>query len=176
MDASSATAGGPFGLSAESRAISCGDAHTDGTEACDDGNTKSGDGCSAGCTLEPKETEPNNTSAQANAWAEPWVGTIASAGDVDVVKVVVTKAGSTLSASVHDLGDGGCELDLLDSWLELWGTDGDTVLGADDDDGDGKCSALGKAGLAPGTYYLAVSAAPGAVPATFAYKLSVTLN
>lgn len=176
VDAASASGGGPFGLSAQSRAIACGDAHTDGTEACDDGNTKSGDGCSASCTVESKETEPNNTAAQANTWAQPWVATIGSASDIDIVKVTVTKAGTTLSAAVGDLGDGACDLDKIDSWLELWGTDGDTVLAADDNDGDGKCSSLSKTGLAPGTYYLVVSAAPGASPATFAYKLGVNLN
>ena len=31
----------------------CGDGIVDGTEQCDDGNTTSGDGCSATCTLEP---------------------------------------------------------------------------------------------------------------------------
>ena len=31
----------------------CGDGHLDAGEACDDGNSRSGDGCSANCTVEP---------------------------------------------------------------------------------------------------------------------------
>lgn len=34
-------------------APTCGDAHLDASEACDDGNRLSGDGCSEGCTVEP---------------------------------------------------------------------------------------------------------------------------
>ncbi len=166
---------GPFGLSVQSRPIACGDSHKDGTEACDDGNTKSGDGCSSSCTVEIGETEPNGTAAQANAWKDPFVATIASGGDVDVIKVTVTKAGGTISASVQDLGDGACVLNQLDSHLALWDA-GESILVADDNSGEGNCSALSKSGLAAGTYYLVVKAAPGANPATFAYKLIVTLT
>lgn len=166
---------GPFGLSVQSRPIVCGDKHTDGTEACDDGNTTSGDGCSSTCAIELKETEPNDTAAQANTWASPFVAAIGSAGDVDVVKVTVP-AGGTLSAVVTDFGDNACEQDKIDSYMELWAPDTVTVLGADDDSGEGKCSAISKTNLAGGTYYVVVSAAPGANPATFSYKLSVSLN
>ena len=118
---------------------------------------------------------PNGTAAQANAWKDPFVATIASGGDVDVIKVTVTKAGGTISASVQDLGDGACVLNQLDSHLALWDA-GESILVADDNSGEGNCSALSKSGLAAGTYYLVVKAAPGANPATFAYKLIVTLT
>jgi cysteine-rich repeat protein len=176
VDGAGATDVGAFGLSVQSRPIVCGDGHTDGTEACDDTNTVSGDGCSSTCTIELKEIEPNDTVAQANTWASPFTATIGSASDVDVVKVTVTKAGGTISASVVDFGDNACELSKIDSYLELLGTDGNTVLSADDNSGDGLCSSLSKTGLAVGTYYLIVSAAPGANPASFAYKLNVTLS
>jgi len=39
-------------LSAICTVVSCGDGVVGGTEACDDGNTTSGDGCSAVCTIE----------------------------------------------------------------------------------------------------------------------------
>ncbi len=167
-------ASGAFGLTAESRPIDCGDGHRDGTEACDDGNKSSGDGCSASCTVEAKGSEPNDTAAQANTWASPWVASIGTASDQDVVKVVLTKTGS-ISASVQDFGDQACELDMVDSYIELWASD-DTLLAIDNDSGEGKCSSVSKSGLAAGTYYVMVKAAPGANPATFAYKLSVTLN
>ncbi|MBI3205990.1 MAG: DVUA0089 family protein [Myxococcales bacterium] len=175
VDAASASSGGPFGLSAQSRAIACGDTHVDGTEACDDGNTKSGDGCSASCTVEAKETEPNNTSAQANTWETPFVASIGPAGDIDVVKVTITKANTTLSATISDLGGGLCDLEKVDSYLALWDST-ESILAADDNSGDGLCSSLSKTGLAAGTYYLAVKAGPGASSATFAYKLNVFLN
>jgi cysteine-rich repeat protein len=39
----------------------CGDGHVDGTEQCDDGNTVSGDGCSATCTIETTACCGNGT-------------------------------------------------------------------------------------------------------------------
>ena len=172
VDANSASTGGPFGLSAQSYAIACGDKHIDGSETCDDGNTKAGDGCSANCTLEVKEVEPNDTSAQANAWASPFVGIVSSASDQDAVKVVLSKTG-VISASVRDMGDNACDLGKLDSYIELVDKDGATLLAANDNWGDGKCSSVSKAGLPAGTYYVVVSAASGA---PFPYRLEVTLN
>jgi len=40
----------------------CGDGNKEGTEACDDSNSVDGDGCSAGCTLEPDCTAGTCTS------------------------------------------------------------------------------------------------------------------
>jgi fibro-slime domain-containing protein len=42
----------------------CGDGHKEGTEQCDDGNTRPFDGCSATCTNEPKCGYPNNDTSQ----------------------------------------------------------------------------------------------------------------
>jgi cysteine-rich repeat protein len=40
---------GTFGLTLDSRPLLCGDGTRDGSEACDDGNIVSGDGCTPGC-------------------------------------------------------------------------------------------------------------------------------
>ncbi|MGZ3419852.1 MAG: DUF4215 domain-containing protein [Polyangiales bacterium] len=49
---STETAPGRFTLDASIGPTTCGDALAGGTEECDDGNTKSGDGCDATCKLE----------------------------------------------------------------------------------------------------------------------------
>lgn len=167
---------GPFGLSAESRPIECGDHHTDGTEKCDDGNKQSGDGCSATCTIEYSETEPNDATAQADTWSPTFAASISSASDVDVIKVNVPTSGATLSAAVSDFGDNACELNQIDSYMELFAPDGISSLAADDNSGEGLCSGFAVNNLAAGTYYLVVKAAPGANPATFSYKISVTIS
>ena len=43
---------GTFGLTLDSRPLFCGDGRRDGSEACDDGNVVSGDGCTPTCTGE----------------------------------------------------------------------------------------------------------------------------
>jgi fibro-slime domain-containing protein len=42
----------------------CGDGHKEGTEQCDDGNTRPFDGCSPTCSNEPRCGYPNNDTAQ----------------------------------------------------------------------------------------------------------------
>lgn len=169
-------AAGPVVLQAASRPIKCGDGHTDGTEECDDGNTKSGDGCSATCTLEATETEPNDTAAQANALTSPWLARVNPMGDVDVVSFKVTAGLTKATLETSDVGDGACSLGLLDSYLEVLGTDGATVLAFDDDGGDGLCSRALAKGLQPGTYYARVTASPDGNTPTFAYSLTLSLD
>jgi cysteine-rich repeat protein len=53
--------------------VTCGDGLTEGTEECDDGNTTSGDGCSATCTDEP--------SACGNGILEPFGGEVCDDAD-----------------------------------------------------------------------------------------------
>lgn len=163
---------GAFSLSVESRAVTCGDAKTDGTEECDDGNTNSNDGCSSSCKLEADEVEPNGTVAQASAYKAGFHGQISPAGDVDWVKLTATKT-QPLTISMYDLGDGACAQFLQDSYLELYQSNGTTLIAQDDDGGAGGCAKLVTTSLGPGVYYLKVTAAPGASPATFPYMLDV---
>ncbi len=176
VDGVNASDTGPFVLTAESRTISCGDAHRDGNEECDDGNTTPGDGCSASCTIESDETEPNGTTGTANTLVQPFHASISPSGDIDVVKVVVPSAPSSIIVDTFDYGDGACFQQLLDSFVEIIGTDGTTVLASDDDSGAGLCAHAAVSGLAAGTYYVRVQASSaGSIP-TFPYLLNVVVD
>jgi cysteine-rich repeat protein len=175
VDGTQAATSGTYGLSLQSRTVVCGDTHRDDPEVCDDGNTDAGDGCSPTCTVEATESEPNETTGQANPFDALFFGLISGASDVDVMQIDVSDANSTVTAAILDLGDGSCENDEVDSFLELRAGDGSLVL-SDDDSGEGKCSNVSAPGLGAGTYYAVVKAAPGANPATFAYKLFVDVQ
>ncbi|MEP7125869.1 MAG: DVUA0089 family protein [Byssovorax sp.] len=165
---------GSYSLTVKSRAVTCGDGFTDAPEQCDDGATMSGDGCSAQCTIESSETEPNGMTAQANTYIPPWFGAISPAGDVDTIKInIPTK--STLTATIGDF-DGGCQSGALDSYLVVLDQNGTTMLATDDDGGVGSCSSTQVPNLAPGAYYVRVSASPKALDPTFAYKLALALT
>lgn len=110
------------------------------------------------------EMEPNNTSSTAVSLMGDGggvSGTIATSGDLDWYRVVVPAGGSVL-AQTSD-GMGGCATDTL---LGLY-TDTGVLLGEDDDDGSGDCSAIDPVrdgfarNLAAGTYYVRVSGAAG---------------
>ena len=152
----------------------CGDMAVTPGEQCDDGDVLAGDGCSPTCQFEPTETEPNDVSAQADGYVGPWLATIAPAGDVDMVAVTVPGPNSTIAASTSDYGTGACLANDLDSYLEILGTDGATVLQFDDNAGVGYCSAATATGLSAGTYFVRTRAAPLVPGATFFYELVVT--
>jgi cysteine-rich repeat protein len=175
VDGTEAATSGTFGLSVQSRSVVCGDTHRDDPEVCDDGNTDAGDGCSPTCTLEATESEPNETTGQANPFQALFFGFISGASDVDVMQIDVPQPGSSIGMATLDLGDGSCDNDELDSLIELRAGDG-SLISSDDDGGEGKCSNLSETGLAAGTYYAVVKAAPGANPASFAYKLFVDVQ
>jgi cysteine-rich repeat protein len=167
---------GPYRVSVQTRSSVCGDTLIDPGETCDDGNATAGDGCSSSCTLEITEVEDNGSVAKANAYKDPMVGRIDPTNDVDVISVDVTKPNSTLIATTVDLPGSSCAKTFIDSYLELIGTDGTTVLAANDDEG-GITAKVQKTGLAVGKYYLRLSAAPGAPPNhTFAYRWSIKLS
>ncbi|WP_437979060.1 DVUA0089 family protein [Sorangium sp. So ce295] len=153
----------------------CGDGTMSAGEQCDDGNTDPLDGCSATCRFELDEAEPNGAPAQANAYADPWLAEIAPAGDVDVIAVTVPGPRSTLHANVIDNGTNACQQGQIDSYIEILGEDGTTVLASDDDSGVGNCSYASLTDLAAGTYYVRVRAASLVPDATFFYRLNVTL-
>jgi cysteine-rich repeat protein len=53
VDSDSSSPGGPYTLDVTLSPPTCGDGTLDTPEACDDGNTVDGDGCSSACVLEP---------------------------------------------------------------------------------------------------------------------------
>jgi cysteine-rich repeat protein len=161
---------GNFSMTAQSHSIVCGDANRDGSEQCDDGNTEPGDGCSGTCALEATETEPNNSVGQADAHTGDWFAELTS-GDEDWVSIVAQGANPALLAEVRDFGDGACGIGLMDTELEIYDSDGTTLLVSADDGGDGLCSLATAAGLTPGaTYYVRVRHANG-TNNTFPYVL-----
>jgi cysteine-rich repeat protein len=174
LDGADNRSAGFFDLTVESRTITCGDGHQDGNEECDDGGTAGGDGCSASCTLESSESEPNDTSASADVYVDPFFGMLASADDQDFVSVTTTATYSSLVVEVTDLDGESCALEVLDPAIEVRGTDGTTVLGSDDDGGTGTCSRLVVAELPPGTYFVRVRAA--AFVRAAPYKLTVAIG
>jgi len=123
------------------------------------------------------EIEPNGTSAQANAYAAPFVGAVSPALDQDWVAVMVPGPASSLTALVDDTGTGACANGRIDSEVEIFAPDGATSLAFNDDiSATNFCSQVTAMGLAAGTYYVRVRASQAASPnSTFAYKLSLTV-
>ena len=171
----SASQSGGFSLEAHSRVTACGDASQDPGEACDDGNTDSNDGCSAQCALEPTEVEPNGLPANANPLATPFFAAVSPAGDQDVISVAVPSGSTSLVAQIGDLGDAACGNGLLDSVVEILDPSGASVLASDDNAGAGLCSSVMAPGLAAGTYFVRVKAAPGTAIPTFPYQVFLDL-
>ena len=156
------------------RPIVCGDTFQDEGEQCDDGNTDNGDGCSDTCQFELTEVEPNDDTASATAYSDPYTAQI-TAGDVDYVSIVLTDA-SSLIVEVQDLGDGACAAGDLDSRLELFDSTGTSIASNDDIDlwGGNWCSLIDLPSVPAGTYYVKVDSY--SATAAFLYKLAITIG
>jgi cysteine-rich repeat protein len=132
-------------------------------EECDDGNTTSGDGCSATCTAEtPWEIETNDTIATATPL---WGGTsafhaaISPLGDIDHFSFTLP-AGKNPVLTTHDINNalacaGDTEITLFDSV--------GIAIATDDDGGTDACSMINSTlypdvnNLPAGTYYIRVN-------------------
>ncbi len=151
--------------------VACGNGilETAANELCDDGNMVNGDGCTSTCLLEPQGTFMGTGGVL--------TGAITPAGDLDLFAVVVAQ-GQFLTAEVSD-GMGGCNGDSL---LQLYGPDGTTLLGSDDDDGPGSCSEISAVrdtfarNLAAGTYFLRVSGYGSAVLNSYSLRVALSFN
>ncbi len=176
IDGDYTTDAGDYVLDVQTRQVVCGDGIRDSSERCDDGNTSDGDGCSAACNVESSESEPNNRRSSADSYNHtPWIARISSATDVDYYSVNVPQAPGSIVVHSLDLGDKACAYNLMDTVVEIYDTNanGNTLLASDDDGGVGKCSLAFATGLAAGNYFVKVSAAEGAAPASFPYKLEI---
>ncbi len=162
---------------------SCGDGARTGAEQCDDGNTTSGDGCSATCQLEKNyldETEVNDTIALANPLgsAAGFIGAIGVPGDHDFFSFDVTTAGSSVTAAVNN-GLGACPPGVA-SRLRLFDPAG-TQIALDSNSGPVSCSLINSTlypaagNLAVGTYTLEVQLINMTVTAPF-YVLDITVQ
>lgn len=87
-----------YGLRVASAVTTCGDDVVASTEACDDGNTVGGDGCSATCTVEQLSAPGGRLLLDVPARA------------VRVVDVVLTRPGQSITATTSD-GQGACGVD-----------------------------------------------------------------
>jgi cysteine-rich repeat protein len=79
VDGVSSTQFGPFTMLVHIRPPGCGDGLISGGEACDDGNTLNGDGCSSTCTVESLagiDTCPGYTLPLTGAGADPRTGVL----------------------------------------------------------------------------------------------------
>ncbi len=108
---------------------------------------------------QPTELEPNNTIAQANPLAMPGTmnGTLSTASDVDVVRVLIAQPGTYTFETSAQSGACGFALE-ANTELALENAAG-TVIASNDDIDAGVliyCSRI-TATLAPGVYYVAVT-------------------
>lgn len=178
VDGVSSQDAGEYVLEVVARQQACGDGIRDTDEECDDGNINDGDGCDPDCFLELSESEPNNRRFNSDTYDfSPWFAQIDVEGDSDYTRVTLTDDSATLVVRTQNLGDGACGFNLMDTIVEIFdtNTNGNTLLASDDDGGDGLCSLAIAPGLGAGTYFVRVKAADGAEPATFPYRLDMSV-
>jgi cysteine-rich repeat protein len=154
--------GGPACTATCDRVPLCGDGLIDLPETCDDGNSMSGDGCSATCQMEVvAEVEPNDDTAAADARAlapQPVKlsgsgfvsGAITPVGDVDLYRVELAAA-ATLRLETFDQSATGCTIATTLRLRDAGGAE----LYSDDNSGISTCSSL-VLHLAAGVYYASV--------------------
>jgi cysteine-rich repeat protein len=158
----------------------CGDTFTDFPESCDDGNTASGDGCSATCAPEglSAETEPNNSRAEADASPvritgnSRFVAAFNPATDTDSYRVQLATA-QVVRLETFNGGFNQCTNDPRTS-LALKDDTG-TTLWLDSTSGLGNCSALTVA-LNAGTYYVQASASGLLGPESYLLDVKAQAN
>jgi cysteine-rich repeat protein len=155
-----------------------------GAEQCDDGAQVADDCCSPTCQLEAAgcESEPNNTSAQANDFAALSVaGTmkavIKPSADIDVFRLTVPPSGvADLTAETLDGPFGStCANMKIDTKISIRNGAG-AILASDDDTGPGLCSIASLTGLPPGDYFIEVIDSPAGGALSFDYSLKVTFK
>ena len=176
VDGATAQDDGAFELTVGTVVVECGNGTVEPGEQCDDGGTEPDDGCDATCQIESSEGRRNDTANQADSYVDPYVGAVDPEGDTDYVVVNVTAAGSTIETWTEDLGDDACANGGLDSALEIYGSDGETLLAEDDDGGTDLCSQAVASDLEPGNYYVRVFASPNGDTPQFPYILRVTVT
>jgi hypothetical protein len=107
---------------------------------------------------EVTEVEPDGDATVATDVGSPDVlvhGAIQPSGDLDFFAFTVSAPSSDVTFETFD-GSGPGHCAGIDTYLEIRGTDGNSIIGTDDDDGVGACSKLTLQGLPPGTYFACV--------------------
>ena len=156
-------------------------------EDCDDGNPSNGDGCSDSCELElTAETEPNTMCGTANgpfllSQVDHGVGIAAAINppsDVDFYAFSLIATSDVSIETFDSTGPGSCSPSTIDTVIDLY-SPACQHLFQRDQGGIGNCSRLSAQdtavmrGLAPGTYFVRVSAFSAA--ATFDYSMQIRL-
>lgn len=163
-----------YQLQIESYAVTCGDGIVEGNEECD---PPDGGLCGPNCTFVLTEVETNDGAAQANPWVSPFFGAIYPEFDEDWVSITVPGPSSTLTAEVADVGNDDCPFLVIDSEVEIFGTNGVSSLAFNDDGPLDYCSITSASGLAAGTYFVRVRASQQfAIDQVFLYKLLLTVQ
>ena len=95
---------GPDACRTDCFAAHCGDEVMDSGEDCDDGTAWGGDGCTPICTVEDGqlESEPNDTTSEAEAWDGGLVHGAIEAGDVDCFHLDVASCQSVQAQLVGE--------------------------------------------------------------------------
>ena len=161
----------------------CGDGVLGTYEVCDDGNLVDGDGCPSNCRPTATETEPNNTSVEANGpftSGVVFLADISPAFDDDWVAVTVpgpasTITATTLAGAIDTCGPGGA----IDSEVQIYATDGTTSLALNDDINGSTnwCSSAQATGLPAGTYFVRTAgSAAYCDDCTYDYSLQIQVQ
>jgi hypothetical protein len=118
--------------------------------------------------------ETDNTAGEAKAYTGPSIHNFHSSDDVDWISLSVNpgEAGQSLFISTSNLGS------IADPVLEIYASDGTTLLASNDDAGNSFAASLVWAPPAQGTYYIKVLpySEHNAEGCSSAYTLSVTPN
>lgn len=127
----------------------CGNGVVEEGEFCDDGNTRSSDGCSVACNIEHlAERESNNSISSNNAIANyRFVQGTITTGDADVFGFRLDARETVFISTKNSLAD--CP---FDGYLELYDQNG--VLIAEDDDSAGDYCPLLNETLEAGRYFV----------------------
>ncbi|MEW5851054.1 MAG: hypothetical protein AB2A00_19865 [Myxococcota bacterium] len=119
------------------------------------------------------ETEPNETAAEADAYADNWVSAMYPETDSDFVSFVVTSANSSATIETTAI-NGVCTDGWTDTYLLLLDSNDNEIDSNDDIDlnGGNYCSRMMPTGLAVGTYNVQVLSIAGSYP----YGLTITIT
>ncbi len=145
------TTTGSYELSIEVGSPACANSLLETGEFCDDGNTVSGDGCSATCGLEPIFMFSAPGAEQQD------MGNLAVNTQIDSAVITVTAPSYFFAQTLTSTSPDDCNRDTRLTLLDGNGV----VVGTDDSDGIGSCSLIEPnrdawATLMPGTYYLTI--------------------
>jgi hypothetical protein len=125
------------------------------------------------------DQEPNDSFSTANTGADNAVGIIMGQLDEDWFSVVMPGA-TALTVTTTDVLTGDCTNGRIDTEIEIFNTDGTTLMASHDDIGGGNfCSTSTTGTLAAGTYFVRILPGPncpGRKVCRSPYRLGITTN